>query len=113
MADKELNSSDVGRLLDAGMPGVKMAKMLGRSKVSEAKNKLDVLRAEDPATYDKKMRETTVDRVVDEDFVKDIYRDINKKAWDKVRGLKKGGTVSASSRADGIAQRGKTRGRMV
>ena len=30
------------------------------------------------------------------------------------RGMKKGGTVrSASSRADGIAQRGKTRGRMV
>jgi hypothetical protein len=27
-------------------------------------------------------------------------------------GKKKGGTVSASSRADGIAQRGKTRGKM-
>jgi len=27
--------------------------------------------------------------------------------------MKKGGTVSASSRADGIAQRGKTKGRMV
>jgi hypothetical protein len=32
----------------------------------------------------------------------------------ETRGMKKGGTVkSASSRADGIAQRGKTRGRMV
>jgi len=28
-------------------------------------------------------------------------------------GMKKGGKVSASSRADGIAKRGKTRGRMV
>jgi hypothetical protein len=32
----------------------------------------------------------------------------------KAKNLKKGGSVSsASSRADGIAQRGKTRGRMV
>ena len=29
------------------------------------------------------------------------------------RGMKKGGAVSASRRADGIAQRGKTKGRMV
>lgn len=28
------------------------------------------------------------------------------------RGMKKGGTVNASKRADGIAQRGKTRGKM-
>ena len=31
----------------------------------------------------------------------------------ETRGKKKGGVVSASKRADGIAQRGKTRGRMV
>ncbi len=31
----------------------------------------------------------------------------------KMVGLKKGGQVSASKRADGIVQRGKTRGRMV
>jgi hypothetical protein len=30
----------------------------------------------------------------------------------ETRGMKKGGTVSASKRADGIAQRGKTRGVM-
>ena len=30
----------------------------------------------------------------------------------EVTGMKKGGTVSASKRADGIAQRGKTRGKM-
>ena len=32
---------------------------------------------------------------------------------DKMRLMAKGGAVSASKRADGIAQRGKTRGRMV
>ncbi len=32
---------------------------------------------------------------------------------DEAEGKKKGGAVSASRRADGIAQRGKTRGRMV
>lgn len=31
----------------------------------------------------------------------------------KTGGMKKGGKVSASSRGDGIAQRGKTRGRML
>lgn len=31
---------------------------------------------------------------------------------DKMRSMAKGGAVSASSRADGIAQRGKTRGQM-
>lgn len=31
----------------------------------------------------------------------------------KPPGMKKGGKVSASSRGDGIAQRGKTRGKMV
>ena len=31
----------------------------------------------------------------------------------EARGMKKGGVVSASRRADGIAQRGKTKGRMI
>lgn len=31
----------------------------------------------------------------------------------EARGMKKGGKVSASTRGDGIAQRGKTKGRMV
>jgi hypothetical protein len=40
--------------------------------------------------------------------------DLDPKAMMKRSGYKKGGSVkSASSRADGIAQRGKTRGRMV
>jgi len=31
----------------------------------------------------------------------------------KQRGMKKGGVVSASRRADGVASRGKTRGKMI
>jgi hypothetical protein len=38
----------------------------------------------------------------------------NEAAYNKASGLKKGGSVgSASKRADGIAQRGKTRGTMI
>jgi hypothetical protein len=125
MADKELNSSDVGRLLDSASPMVKMSKMLGRSKVYEAKNKLDALRSENPAMYDQQMRDAKQTREAEEDFVKDAYYRLNKKAWNTVRGLptktddyvpnlKKGGKVKskASSRGDGIAQRGKTKGRI-
>ena len=134
MADRELqsfkskpkdtlNAQDVGRLLDSASPMVKMSKMLGRSKVYEAKNKLDALRSENPAMYDQRMRETKQTREADEDFTKDAYYRLNKKAWNTVRGiptkteeyvptLKKGG-LTASSRADGIASRGKTKGRMV
>ena len=126
MADKELNSSDVGRLLDSASPMVKMSKMLGRSKVYEAKNKLDALRSENPAMYDQQMRDAKQTRGAEEDFVKDAYYRLNKKAWNTVRGLptktddyvpnlKKGGKVKskASSRGDGIAQRGKTKGRLL
>jgi len=121
-----LNAQDVGRLLDSASPMVKMSKMLGKSAVYGAKNKLDALRSENPAMYDQRMRETTQAREAEEAFVKDAYNRLNKKAWNTIRGLptkteeyvptlKKGGKVkaTASSRADGIAQRGKTRGRMV
>lgn len=119
-----LNAQDVGRLLDSASPMVKMSKMLGKSKFYGAKNKLDALRSENPAMYDQRMRETKQAREADEDFAKDAYYRLNKKAWNTVRGLptkteeyvptlKKGGKVSASSRADGCAVKGKTKGRMV
>jgi hypothetical protein len=38
--------------------------------------------------------------------------DLDPKAMMKREDMKKGGKVSASSRGDGIAQRGKTRGKM-
>lgn len=40
-------------------------------------------------------------------------QDAKDRAKIKAMGFKKGGAVSASRRADGIAQRGKTRGKMV
>ena len=39
--------------------------------------------------------------------------DMDPKTMIKKAGYKKGGKVSASSRADGIAQKGKTKGRMI
>lgn len=55
----------------------------------------------------------------DEDSFKEIERslraaddDIESSKYGKGDGMKKGGKVTASRRADGIAQRGKTRGKM-
>jgi hypothetical protein len=42
----------------------------------------------------------------------DIPGLVGKRVRNEAVGMKKGGKVSASSRADGIAQRGKTRGKM-
>ena len=39
--------------------------------------------------------------------------EMNELSREVAKGMKKGGKVSASSRADGCAQRGKTKGRMV
>jgi hypothetical protein len=44
---------------------------------------------------------------------KDLDRELADQMKRETRGMKKGGKVSASSRGDGIAQRGKTKGRMV
>ena len=144
MADRELqsfkskpkdtlNAQDVGRLLDSASPMVKMSKMLGKSAVYGAKNKLDAARAEDPAMYDRAMEKQS--RLTSQEFSK--LRDFHRQATLRNLGLtrdasaidttteerrniagdtyKKGGKVkaTASSRADGIAQRGKTKGRMV
>ena len=43
----------------------------------------------------------------------DIPGLVGKRVRDEAVGMKKGGKVSASSRADGCAQRGKTRGKLV
>ena len=42
-----------------------------------------------------------------------IERELKSQDRRESRGMKKGGSVSASSRADGIAQRGKTRGKLI
>ena len=41
------------------------------------------------------------------------YTDADRREFAKTTTYKKGGSVSASRRADGIAKRGKTRGRIV
>tara|TARA_R110000868_G_scaffold180071_1_gene420566 strand:+ start:46 stop:444 length:399 start_codon:yes stop_codon:yes gene_type:complete len=48
---------------------------------------------------------------LDKTFTMEGREQAKKEAKEKF-GMKKGGSVSASSRADGIAQRGKTRGKM-
>ena len=127
-----LNAQDVGRLLDSASPMVKMSKMLGKSAVYGAKNKLDAVRAEDPAMYDRAMEKQS--KFASE--ASDAVKYLNRQALQRNLGLtgdasaidtsteerrnaagdtyKKGGKVkaTASSRADGIAQRGKTKGRM-
>lgn len=49
----------------------------------------------------------------DEPTVRQARREAAAEERREARGMKKGGKVSASSRADGIAQRGKTKGRTV
>jgi hypothetical protein len=125
-----LNAQDVGRLLDSASPMVKMSKMLGKSAVYGAKNKLDAARIEDPAMYDRAMEKQSKLASEDSNAVKILNRQAllknlgfdnasaNDTSTEERRNIagdtyKKGGKVSASSRADGIAKRGKTRGRMV
>lgn len=126
-----LNAQDVGRLLDSASPMVKMSKMLGKSAVYGAKNKLDAARAEDPAMYDRAMEKQSKFASEASDAVKYLNRQAlqrnlgltgnasaNDTSAEERRNIagdtyKKGGKVSASSRADGCAVKGKTKGRMV
>jgi hypothetical protein len=55
----------------------------------------------------------TVGESADDPSVRQARREAAAEERREARGMKKGGKVSASSRADGIAQRGKTKGRMV
>ena len=127
----KLNTQDVGRLLDSASPMVKMSKMLGKSAVYGAKNKLDAARAEDPAMYDRAMEKQSERMSGEASAVRDFHRQAllrnlgltssasaNDTSTEERRNIagdtyKKGGKVTASSRADGIASRGKTKGRFV
>ena len=133
MADKELNAQDVGRLLDSASPMVKMSKMLGKSAVYGAKNKLDAARAEDPAMYDKAMEKQSARMSGEASAVRDFHRQallrnlgltgnastsnapVEERRNAAGDTYKKGGKVkaTASSRADGCAVKGKTKGRMM
>ena len=59
---------------------------------------------------------TSADREAHQEIEDEKMREQARKAYNAAltsEGMKKGGKVSASKRADGIAQRGKTRGTMV
>jgi hypothetical protein len=55
----------------------------------------------------------TVGESADDPTVRQARKEAAAEERREARGMKKGGVVSASKRADGCAQRGKTKGRMV
>jgi hypothetical protein len=62
---------------------------------------------EQEAILRRRMAQEKMDKGMDEAYERAPYESMGTKEY------KKGGAVSASRRADGIAQRGKTKGRMV
>ena len=103
------------------MPMVRLARTAGQGAILGAKNKLDSLHAEDPLAYDKSMQEQNAFNAVVSRVnpamraqANEPMQELAPKDYQKPEGmlLKKGG-LTASSRADGIASRGKTKGRFV
>jgi len=120
---------DVGNV----MPAAKIAKLMGQQAIYKGKKKLDDLRSEDPYEYHKGMSTASHIREGGAEQSKEYRRDAlrgmlgmtNSKSVNKNSDApledrrnaagdtyKKGG-MTASARADGIAARGKTRGRFV
>jgi hypothetical protein len=107
--------------VENAMPMVRLARTAGQGAILGAKNKLDSLRAEDPIAYDTAvLRERnfseTAKRVNPAMRAKanEQMQELATKDYQKPEGmlLKKGG-LTASRRGDGIASRGKTKGRFV
>ena len=120
--------------MDSGntMPAAKIARLMGQQAVYKGKQKLDALRTENPDAYQKGMvmantsgyaemakdsRRNALREMLGLNNSKFTEKNLDTQAEDRrnIAGdtYKKGGKVSASSRADGIASRGKTRGRMI
>jgi len=106
----------------SAMPMVRLARTAGQGAILGAKNQLNALRAENPQAYDKSMQEENAFNAAASRAgpalraqANEPMQELATKDYQKPEGmlLKKGGKVTASSRADGIAQRGKTRGRVV
>ena len=114
------------------MPAAKIARLMGQQAVYKGKQKLDALRTENPDAYQKGMvmantsgyaemakdsRRNALREMLGLNNSKFTEKNLDTQAEDRrnIAGdtYKKGGKVSASSRADGIASRGKTRGRMI
>jgi hypothetical protein len=119
--------------MSEAIPGAKFVKGVGQAAFGAVQGKLEKLRAENPKAFDKGMDEAPKGKFDKYDFSKppppiglpqDSGRGKNRfeksnsststSEWDDTTegaaGMKKGGSVSA--RADGIAQRGKTKGRI-
>ena len=130
-----LRKSAIPKLdMDSGntMPAAKIARLMGQQAVYKGKQKLDALRTENPDAYQKGMvmantsgyaemakdsRRNALREMLGLNNSKFTEKNLDTQAEDRrnIAGdtYKKGGKVSASSRADGIASRGKTRGRMI
>lgn len=83
---------------------------MAQQKPSEPKKQVGTTQGTDQASAEKNLR------LEYENLKKDQELQKGYEAYEKTKpkGMKSGGKVSsASSRADGIAQRGKTRGKMV
>ena len=120
--------------MDSGntMPAAKIARLMGQQAVYKGKQKLDALRTENPDAYQKGMvmantsgyaemakdsRRNALREMLGLNNSKFTEKNLDTQAEDRrnIAGdtYKKGGKVTASSRADGIAMRGKTKGRMI
>jgi hypothetical protein len=107
---------EAGRELDEKTgAGKKLVEATGLGKAAEkaAKPKEKVELSEyakrrlDEEEVDRLTRETNAEAEAER------TRKADQAKWDEGRAYKRGGEVSASSRGDGIAKRGKTRGRMI
>lgn len=112
MSEAELSERS-GKAYDKAMPSPEPGEAKPASKKWGAKTAIGDAAAQ--ASWNKnwaknESKEATMDRVTQARDEAD--NEVKRETRGKVPGIKKGG-MTASSRADGIAQRGKTRGRVL
>jgi hypothetical protein len=100
------NQSKMDKALDVAGSGLALAGMssipiYAAKRISDAKKKTDDQEKRQKSGMELEIENARKDRRVKEEY----------EAYEKSKGMKKGGT--ASSRADGCAMRGKTRGKIV
>jgi len=103
----------VSKGLDNVMPGKKIASMLAKSYMEKAKKNIDTARETAPKEFDRVMAKETARNQKDADTAKMHGKNAIRDIVGMEREYKKGGKVTASTRADGIAQRGKTKGKVI
>jgi hypothetical protein len=95
--------------------GRKLARMVGQDDGGYGTSRSAGARYAAGKAQDKVWRagDKTVGESADDPTVRQARKEAAAEERREARGMKKGGVVSASKRADGCAQRGKTKGRMV